>query len=112
MPSRFANRSIELNSHSSYNEQFKNRNVSFIHQYATAKLKYPSTEEITELTIIGHIWHTGDRFYKLAHEFYGDPRLWWVLAWYNQTPLESHVKLGDIVDIPMPLQRVLRMLEV
>ena len=49
----------------------------------------------------------GDRFDLLAHQYYGDSELWWVIAWYNQTPTESHVELGDVLQIPLPLHKVL-----
>jgi nucleoid-associated protein YgaU len=54
-----------------------------------------------------HIWSSGDRFYKLAHSAYGDSKYWWVIAWYNKTPTEAHVQIGDILYIPLPLERIL-----
>ena len=43
-----------------------------------------------------------------AHEYYGDSRLWWVIAWYNKTPTESHVSLGSVLSIPNPISKVLK----
>jgi len=112
MHSRYIFRSIGINSSPSFKEAFDSRGVKFIRQYKTPKLVYPTAEQISELTTIGHVWSLGDRFYKLAHEHYGSSELWWVIAWYNQTPLESQIDMGDVIEIPFPLVRILRMLEV
>jgi len=42
----------------------------------------------------------------LAAKHYGDPNLWWVLAWYNKKPTESHFSVGDTVYIPTPAEEV------
>ena len=41
--------------------------------------------------------------YKYAYEYYGDTNHWWVIAWYNNKPTDSHFNLGDTVYIPFPL---------
>jgi nucleoid-associated protein YgaU len=48
----------------------------------------------------------------LAHKHYGDANLWWIIAWYNKKPTEAHVKMGDIITIPLPLDKVIRYLGV
>ena len=78
-------------------------------QYDTPWLTYPTADEILTLTPIPHIWSMGDRFYKLASRYYQDPRLWWIIAWYNRTPTEAHVKTGWIIDVPLPLEAALRL---
>ena len=45
--------------------------------------------------------------FKLASKYYDDPTMWWVIAFYNQKPTEFHLKLGDLVYIPVPLETVL-----
>ena len=47
---------------------------------------------------------------KLAHKHYGDSSLWWVIAWFNKRPTESHVTVGTVIVIPMPIQKVLKYL--
>ena len=59
-----------------------------------------------------HRWTLGDKFFKIAFEYYGRPELWWVVAWFNQTPTDSHVDLGDLLYVPLPLDDVLDMLGV
>ena len=109
---RYDNRKIARNDNELYEDFFIKRNINFIKQYRTGTLKHPTTEQSMTLEMIGHVWKTGDRFYKLAQQHYGDPRLWWVIAWFNQTPTEHHLKLGDGLQIPLPLERVLGMLGV
>jgi len=69
-------------------------------------MKHPTPEQIEQLTLQAHRWTLGDRFFKLAHEYYGDPEMWWVIAWFNQTPTESHVDPGDLIYIPSPLDQI------
>jgi nucleoid-associated protein YgaU len=49
----------------------------------------------------------GDRYWKLASRYYGDPKLWWAIAWYNQRPTEAHLKAGTKIFIPQPIDKVL-----
>jgi len=112
MTSRYDSREIRTNFDKKYRQIFKKRNVSFINQYMTADLKYPSASEVGELMNYSHAWKLGDRFYKLADHYYKDPTLWWVIAWYNRTPTEANLSIGNIVTIPLPLEKVLQILEV
>jgi len=63
--------------------------------------------EIQTLSQVRHIWSTGDRFYKLAAKHYGNPEYWWVIAHYNQRPTEANMSLGDMIRIPLPLEKIL-----
>jgi len=54
----------------------------------------------------------GDRYFKLAHRFYGDSKLWWVIAWFNKKPTESHVDVGDLILIPTDLYQILNIFDV
>lgn len=112
MVSRYDGRRIGLNRTSQYRDFFLERNVNHIRHYFTPNLKHPTEDEVLELDIIGREWSIGDRYFKLANEFYGDPKLWWVIAHFNQRPTESHVELGDIIEIPLPLDKVLTMIGV
>ena len=109
---RYDNRAKKINNNTMYGKQFVARGVTHIRQYTSPHLRYPTEEEIVQLSVIGHAWALGDRFYKLAHEHYGNESLWWVLAWYNQVPLEADLKFGDVIEIPFPLNKVLRFFEV
>jgi nucleoid-associated protein YgaU len=108
MPVRNNKRTIRINDNELYEEIFEGRSVKFIRQYLTMEINYPTPDQQMALQSVSHVWAIGDRFYKLAHEFYGDSRFWWVIAWYNKKPTEGHVQIGDVLAIPQPLSRVLR----
>ena len=59
-----------------------------------------------------HIWKYGDRFYSLAHTYYGDARYWWVIAWWNSYGVEADVKNGALLTIPINLTDALKVLGV
>ena len=101
------NKLIFPNTNELYDKHFKDRGVNFISQYGTPRLRYPTPEQISNLILIGHNWTVGDRFFKLAHKHYGEAELWWVIAWFNETPTEAHLEIGDFLYIPTPLDRIL-----
>lgn len=112
MSSRYGNRNIKLNNDEQYRNLFKNRGLKLINQYTTPKLKYPSEEELEQLELTAYTWSIGDRLYKLAFKYYGDSELWWIIAFFNHTPTESHIKVGDIIYIPTPLDKILDLLDI
>jgi len=112
MVSRYSNRKIGVNSTEQYGEFLEDRGLKKIRQYFSPNLRHPTNEETTQLSIVRQEWKVGDRFYKLADKHYGDSKLWWVIAHYNQKPTEAHMNLGDIVEVPFPLELVLRFLGV
>ena len=113
MTSRYENRDTIVNDSEIYKNSpiFKNRRKNFIRQYKTANLRYPTEDELDRLSIVNHIWKVGDRFWKLANTYYGNPEFWWLIAWFNQTPLEGQLEIGDVVNIALPLDEVLSYFE-
>jgi len=110
MPSRYDGRRMGINRMPQYRDLFDERHVKFIKQYFTPTLKFPTVDEMMTINQIGHVWSLGDRFFKLAYKHYGNSTLWWIIAWYNQTPTESHLEIGDIIQIPVPMEGALRVL--
>ena len=104
---RYNNQDINVNERDAYKRYLRPRGMSQISQYNTPKFRYPSTSDVRKFSSIKHIWGMGDRYYKLAHQYYDDPELWWVIAFYNQKPTEFHVTAGEIIYIPLPLETVL-----
>jgi hypothetical protein len=78
----------------------------------TVVLKNPEIFERINLATDTHVWKYGDRFYKLAHTYYNDSQLWWIIAWYNGYPTEANVKVGDVLDIPLNLEEIIKTLGV
>ena len=56
---------------------------------------------------VPHIWKTGDRYYKLALQYYNNSSLWWIIAAYNQKPTEGSLRKGDVLLVPVPIETVL-----
>jgi nucleoid-associated protein YgaU len=90
-----------------YKEFLEDRGISKAQHFTTAHIGGLNSRIRSSFKVIEHIWGSGDHFYKLAQKHYGNPKLWWLIAWYNTTPTEAHVKLGDTIRIPTPLERAL-----
>lgn len=108
MPTRDNKRIIRINDDEMYDDFFQERRIKQIRQFMTNEIGYPTTAQKMSLETANHVWKIGDRFYKLSYKYYGDSRFWWVIAWYNMKPTEGHVKIGDVLAIPFPLEKVLR----
>ena len=106
--SRYGSRNIFLNNDDNYRKVFfKDRDIKETLQYETAVLDYPTNEEINQFQNITHAWTATDKLYNLSNDYYGTPGMWWVIAWYNKKPTEAHFNVGDVIYIPMPLEKVL-----
>ena len=33
--------------------------------------------------------------------------MWWVIAWFNQAPTESHLVIGDTIEVPISIEQAL-----
>lgn len=108
MPTRYDRRRVLTNTNELYEKTLEDRNVNSIRYYSTPQMSYPSVEEIRNLTKVRHIWKTGDRYFKLAIEYYNAAQYWWVIAMFNQKPTEADLSVGDLIYIPLPLQDILR----
>jgi nucleoid-associated protein YgaU len=107
MVSRYDTRNLFTNIEEKYENKFEKRNTRSILQYVTANFRHPTADDIVNLNTVNVVWKEGDRYWKLATKFYNDPTMWWVIAWFNRLPTESHVNLGDIVVVPLPLPKIL-----
>ncbi len=105
--SRYRNSKIKLNDSDSTKQARQRRgDREFIRHYRTGRMPAPSNMGLN-LSTDAHVWSVGDKFYKLAQMYYNDPKLWWVLAWYNQKPTEGHLELGDTVLVPRNIDELL-----
>lgn len=103
---------IVKNDSSHYKKLYDRRGLKRISHYATPRFRHPTVAQRASVSATGHIWAYGDRFYKLANEYYGDVRYWWVIAWWNGYPTEASVKTGDFLDIPLNINEALDVLGV
>lgn len=106
--SRYNQRKKFVNTKRFYQDYMEQRGVKKITHFDTPNLKYPKPSVVAdEIKRITHIWSSTDLYWKLAAKYYGDPEKWWVIAWFNKRPTESHCKIGDIIYIPTPIDTVL-----
>ena len=80
--------------------------------HSTPILNHPTKRQRASIRKVGHIWKETDSYWKLSTAFYGDPSYWWVIAWYNQAPTESHLHPGERIFIPTNLTDALQILGV
>lgn len=104
---RYDGRTIARNEELIYSDILQSKDLKYIDQYLTPTMPPVGFEDGLTLTRVQHVWTQGDRLWKLSEKYYGDPSYWWLIAWYNQKPTESHFLLGDVVIIPTPFERVL-----
>ncbi len=104
--SRYSGRTIFRTKNNLYLKDLRERGLEYFRYYGTHKFKGLSIDDVRDLERVPHLWSLGDRFYKLAHKYYGDAELWWIIAWFNNKPTEAHLKIGDTVLIPMPLWKI------
>ena len=90
---------------------FQDRGVNHITHYSFEKLKNLKVKDIRNIDIITHVWKSHDRYFKLAATYYDDPSYWWVIAYFNNKPLETDLELGETLLIPVPLSYILSALE-
>ena len=100
-------RELFLNNNKLYAGTLREKGLKTIEHYGKLALQGLTVEEIKELTILDHVWLSEDRFSKLALEYYGDSSFWWVIAYFNKRPIDNLCKLGDVINIPLPLEDVL-----
>ena len=108
--SRYTRRPIAVNSNEMYEDHFEVRDVNSIEQFRTPKIIYPKSDDAFRIGYFSHPWSVTDKYYKLAAKYYGDSKLWWVIAQFNKAPTEQHLTEGQIVKVPHPLAAALTFL--
>jgi len=105
--SRYKGRKQARNNTEMYEDILDARGVKQIVQYTTPTLKYPDEAEYHMIRTTDYTWKTGDKFWRLASDHYGDARLWWIIAQFNRKPTEGHLQPGDVIKIPIELAQAL-----
>ena len=106
MASRYSKTAIRSLQNNLYYYYLQNRNLNKINHYETPRLK--NLRSFQNLKVINHTWIDGDRFMKLADRYYSEPTLWCVIAYYNLTPTELYVIPGMNIQIPYPIEDIIR----
>jgi|TARA_R110000796_G_scaffold89198_3_gene192654 nucleoid-associated protein YgaU len=111
--SRYDVRRVIANEDQGYQEDIlERRGIKRINHFSTPTLRYPTSREIADMQVNAVTWKRGTSLAKIAAKEYGDPKLWWVIAWFNKLPTDAHYNLGDKVFVPKPLERILRQFRV
>jgi hypothetical protein len=105
--SRHGTENITINEEELYEELVESRGIPKIKHYLTPRWPKLTASVRRKFVRLQHTWKLGDRYYKLANTYYGDSKLWWIIAWYNEKPTEGHVKSGMTLYIPTPIEDVL-----
>ena len=105
--SRYYSRPVVRNSTDNIKDKLEKNKLKYIEHFSTPQLSHPGVEDMSHINTVSHIWSSGDKYYKLANTYYGQTTLWWVIAWFNKKPTEAHLKLGDVIQIPVPLESIL-----
>ena len=97
---RYSLRSTRDNDHPLYRRVNSDRGAKRITHYRAPKFAILSDDifQIVDYEVVYRSIST--RFWKLASEHYGDPSLWWVIAYFNKKPTEFHSKIGEAIYIP------------
>jgi nucleoid-associated protein YgaU len=86
-----------------------NKRIKF---YESPVLHHPTKNQRAVIRKVAHIWKETDSYWKLSSKFYKDAQYWWIIAWYNQAPTESHLHPGERIFIPTNLTDALQILGV
>ena len=105
---KFNKKTLFVNDTIQYDDILQEKGVDFIRQYATSFFSKTMVKDT--YNFYEHFWKRGDKLYKLAHEYYGDRNLWWVIALWNGQPTEADYSFGDVVQIPYPVDDIIRKL--
>ncbi len=94
-----------------YKDILDARNKRHVVQYRTPVFKELTNTDRLSLESYRYKWKTGDAFWRLSSQVYGDPQYWYVIASFNRKPTEAHIEPGDIILIPISLLDALELIE-
>jgi nucleoid-associated protein YgaU len=69
--------------------------------YMGRTLTFGNIEKLNEKYVIKHRWEDEDTWYRLAHNYYDNAKLWWIICRANniKNPFDT-VDSGTIINIP------------
>ena len=101
---KYAGRELIENEEDSYKELLDEREVDFIEHYETFFFK--RRHLMSKYSSYSHVWKRGDKLYKLAYNYYGSLKFWWIIALWNRKPTDAHYKVGDVIQVPFPAEEI------
>ena len=95
-----------INDDETYEDLLDRRGIDVIEQNETKFFKRSALA--VPRRVIEHVWSKGDKLYKLAHKYYGDKEMWWIISTWNAKPTEAHFYYGEVLEIPFPPESIYR----
>jgi hypothetical protein len=108
---RYGKIPVVSNNNELYKTLLRNRNIKLINQYGTIAYNYPTAEQLQEIDFDTYIWKSGDRYWKLAQQYYSDPSYWWVIGFINKRPIDSDLEIGESIYIPRNIEDIMSLIE-
>ena len=97
-------REVFLNEEDSHKDLLDDRGVQNIEHYLT--FVFNSGNYGVDYETYEYVWQKGDRLFKLAYNYYGDMKYWWIIALWNNRPTDAHYTVGDVIEIPANPQEI------
>lgn len=93
-----------------YKDVFDRKGVQSITQFRSKKFKQIEESVKQRINFREYVWKYGDTFQMLASLYYSDPKLWWIIASFNNIPTEAELNIGDTIRIPTSVAEVLQVI--
>lgn len=91
-----------------YSKFFKKIGIQSVDHKSIVVLGDPMREDfLKDIMTTEHLFSAGDTLSKISFSQYGDPKFWWVIAWFNSKPTDLHCEIGDTIYIPFPLEEAI-----
>jgi len=106
--SRYKKENVIKNNDTDYKKVFSSRFGTLgLVQTGTTTFRQITDQEMLTIDYSNEIWGLGKRLYKLSHKYYGSPQYWWIIALFNNIATEADIQFGDVIKVPVPLDRML-----
>ena len=106
--SRYKKENIINNNDVDYKKVFSSRFGTLgLVQTGVTQFRKITEQEMLTIQYNNESWGLGKRLYKLSNKYYGSPQYWWIIALFNNIGTESDIQFGDIIKVPVPLDRML-----
>lgn len=109
---RYRNRKTKYNFNKLIQKVLDKKNVSSIRHYTSPNIKNATYLDKINIKTLTEIWKRGDRLSKYAEKYYMDPKLWWIIALYNNKPTDAHFTIGETFYIPTDLNNFFEYVEI
>ena len=75
--------------------------------YSGRTIEFGNINQLNEKYVSKHLWKDEDSWYKLAHAYYGNSKLWWVICKANEITNPLNTPENETI-INIPKQNILK----